>query len=441
MKLFQIRKIIIATCVAGLYGYSSCSLASAFQLWEQDAASIGNYHAGYAASADDASIAFYNPAGISRFKNQQVVFGVDSVLTSFKYRGTVAVNNLDDPSPQPVTVQGGNIGLIPALHYVAPLSDIVGFGFSVVVPFGLKTDYGKGTVLRYASTESSVRVIDISPVLSFKVTDKFSFGFGPDIQVMKGEFDMVGTNGVISWDSDGINTANDTAYGLHAGILYEFNENSRVGLSYHSQVAHHLSGHSSFSGAMVRDALDIPSGTLRSTRAKVDITLPAYTALSAYHKVNSDLALMGSVIYTQWNTIQNLVLQNVAGISLLEPTTSLVVTVPQHYCNTFNISAGADFAVNDWIRLRAGIGFDQTPVNNMYRNVMLPDNNRIAVAFGSHFQSTKTIGFDLGWTHLFMNQAKVNPPAQVTGDQVVTTNGNVNGGADVLAAQIVWDIF
>lgn len=440
MSRFRLRILATAFAATGVLIISQHASASAFQLWEQDATSVANYHAGYAAAAYDASTAFYNPAGLSRFKNQQLVFAADSVLTSFKYRGTVGVNTIDDGDPQSVTAQGGNISIIPALHYVAPLSDIIAFGFSVDVPFGLMTDYGKRTALRYASTQTSVQVIDISPVLSFKVTDKLSLGLGPDVQVMKGEFDQVGTNGVIEWDGDGINRADDTAYGMHAGIMYEFNENSRIGLSYHSQVVHHLTGTSNFAGPLVREALEIPSGAILSKRAKLDITLPAYTALSAYHKLNTKVALMGTVIYSQWSTLQNLVLQNVAGVSDLQASTNIIVTIPQHFRNTYSVSVGGDYDVTDKITLRAGVGYDETPVNNAYRNVQMPDNDHYALAVGGHFQATQTLGFDFGWTHIFINSANVSPPAQVTGDEIVTTNGSVNGGADVLAAQLVWNL-
>lgn len=440
MNQFQLRKLAAAISVAGLLAFSSHAMASAFQLWEQDAASIGNYHAGYAAAAYDASTAFYNPAGLSRFKNQQLVFAGNGVVTSFKYQGTVGVNTIDDGALQTVTAQGGNPAFVPALHYVAPLGDVVTFGFSVDVPFGLKTNYGKTTALKYASTQTSVKVIDISPVLTFKLAEQLSFGLGPDVQMMKGEFAQVGTNGTIEWDSDGINSANDTAYGMHAGILYELNENSRVGLSYHSQVVHHLTGNSSFSGPLVREALEIPSGTITNRRTKLNITLPPYTALSAYHKLNPSFAVMGSIIYTQWSTLQNLVLHNVTGIQDLEASTNIIVTVPMHFRNTYNISVGTDYFATEKITLRGGLGYDQTPLSNMYRNAMLPDNNRYVIALGGHYQSTQTIGFDVGWSHLFIKQARVNPPPQVTGDQIVTTNGNVSGGADVFAAQVVWDL-
>lgn len=437
MKRIHMRKLIVELCALGVSVFAVHAHASGFQLWEQDAASIGNFHAGYAASANDASTAFYNPAGMTRLDHKQVILGGAAIVTSFKYSGTISVNTLSNSTPQSVTAQGGLFKTVPMFHYVAPINDKFSFGLSVVVPFGLATNYGNSTILRYAATESSVLVVDTSPVIAYKVNKKLSIGAGPDIQYMKGEFDQVGTLGGRELDSDGINSADGTGYGYHAGILYEVNNDSRVGLSYHSQVVHHLTGTSKFTGPLA----DFFGGPIRSARAKVDLKLPPYTALSAYYRVHPKTAIMGSVIYTQWNTIQNLIMQNIAGLDdSLNPSTNIVATLPQHFRNTYNVSVGADYFLTDDVTLRGGIGYDESPVRDAYRNVRLPDKDRYVLALGGHYQATKIIGFDVSWAHFFINQAKINPPVQVTGAEQIQTNGNVNGGGDVLAGQIVWDI-
>lgn len=444
----SVRKFIITKNLLSVILFTASALVisptvwgAAFQLFEQDGASIANYHAGYAALANDASTAFYNPAGIVRIPNQQLVFSGDTVMTSFKYRGTVMVNTINNFQSFGVTAQGGSLGFIPAVHYVVPLCDRVGFGFSVDVPFGLKVDYGSTTVLRYISTQSSVKVVDISPTIGIRVTDKASVGFGPDIQPMSGEFDMIGTFAGADLDSDGINKAEDTGYGYHLGALYEFSPATRVGASYHSQVVHHLTGTSDFMGPLAQ-ALD---ATIHSDRSKVNITLPPYTAISIFHRLHSQFAIMGSVIYTQWRTLQNLVLQDIAGIALNSigdpvPSVSLTTIIPQHFHNTWNFSIGADYYVADNALLRTGIGYDQTPVGNAYRNVQMPDNDRYVIALGGHYQATKAIGLDLAWSHIFFNKAHVIPPEQITGAQIGRTNGSVSGGADVFGTQLTWDI-
>lgn len=446
MKRFTTRhpiSVLYASILyaSGMLGMSSQAIASGFQLWDQDGASIGNYHAGYAALAKDASTAFYNPAGITRIKNQQLVFGAVEITSNLKYNGTIAVNTLNGNAPQSVTAQGGASAFVPDLHYVAPISDSIGFGFSVDAPFGSKVDYGRRTFIRYASVRAAVSVVDISPSLGFQITDKFSLGVGVDVQQIKAQFDQVGVSGDNS-DTDSTTKGDGTGYGLHLGGLYQFTPCTRIGLSYHSQVVHHLSGTSKFVGTLA-DLFN--GGPIISQHARTNITLPAYTALSMYHQLHPKLALMGSVIYTQWGILNNLILQDLAGLQGFAPSTNVIVSIPEHFRNSWNVSFGADYYLTDNITLRGGVGYDQTPTNDSYRNVQLPDNNRYAVALGGHYQASKVLGFDLSWTHLFVPSARISPPSQVTGDQIVTTQqitrkGSSMGGANVFGVQMTWDI-
>lgn len=437
MNHFILRRFISFLCLSGAIGFSTEAMASAFQLWEQDVASIGNDHAGYAAEANDASTSFYNPAGIPRIKNQQAVFGGVGIMSDFKYTGTIGVNSIFAGAPRAVTAQGGNFGFVPSLHYVAPISDTIGFGLSVTAPFGLKTTYGRSTILQYAATTTGLTVVDISPALGIQLTDKASIGFGLDIQRMYAEFDQVGGLGFPTINGEGINKASDTGYGSHFGALYQFSEKTRVGISYHTQVVHHLNGTSRFIG-------DLPVtlfGHELSSHAYANIRMPGYTALSVFHKVQPKVALMASVIYTEWNYLKTLQLNGVSGIQGILPSSNITVIVPEHYRNTWNVSVGANYYPSDQYTLRCGMGFDQTPTRDAYRNVALPDNNRVVLAVGGHYQATKTIGFDMSWSHFIMKQVHINPPPQQTGLQVVTTNGSVRGGADVLGASMTWDMF
>src|SRR5690554_3922296 len=122
MKIIALRPLTAILCAAGALGMANHGMASGFQLWEQGGVGIGNYHAGYAALAHDASTAWYNPAGIVRIKNQQFVLAAIAINSDFKYKGTVAVNSLGN-IPKFTKAQGGTFNLIPALHYVAPISD------------------------------------------------------------------------------------------------------------------------------------------------------------------------------------------------------------------------------------------------------------------------------------------------------------------------------
>jgi long-chain fatty acid transport protein len=149
---------------------------------------------------------------------------------------------------------------------------------------------------------------------------------------------------------------------------------------------------------------------------------------------------MGTVIYTQWSVFNQLILQNVAGISGGVSNSGILVIMPENYRNTWNYAVGANYHINENWFLRTGIGYDETPSNNQYRNLQFPTSNQVAVALGTHFQATKTLGFDLGWTHLFAMNARINNLSLATGDQVTTTNGSITSSADVYGLELKWDI-
>lgn len=460
MNRFIKSPLVTALCATGLLTLSSQASAAAFQLWEQDGASVGNYHAGYAAEANDASIGWYNPAGIVRIKNQQFVLGAVGIATDFKYKGNISLQ--ETPATvtfNNVTAQGGAFSIVPDLHYVAPINDWIGFGFNVVAPFGLKTSYGVSTPIRYAATLTSISVVDISPSLGMRITDKASVGAGLDIQKATAKFNSMG--GLISprppfevvteFDSTSTNRADDTGYGFHLGYLYEFTPCTRLGISYHSQVVHHFSGSSKFEGQIAELANALNNGTetpfISSGRSTTNVKLPPYTTLSMFNQVSPSWAVMGTVTYTQWNTFKNLVLDGVAGVvnspnpfELISPSNDIEVSIPEHYRNSWNASVGADYYATETITIRSGLGYDQTPVRNGYRNIQLPDGDRYAIALGGHFKATQNIGMDVGWSHIFLRNVNLNPPAQVNGAETIFTNGRVKGGADVLSGQVVWDI-
>ncbi len=453
MARITLKRLFYAMCTAGIVGLSSTqAIASGFQLYEQDAAGVANYHAGRAALATDASIQFYNPAGITRIKNQQLVVGAVPILTDVKYRGTVTSNTfLGGLFPQQVNAQGGSFSTIPNLYYVAPLGCNVGLGIGVNVPFGLETNYGRNTALSWNSTKTFLKVVDISPSLGFKITDKFSAGLGVDAQIMHADFNLVGVLKTSPFGStltaDARNKADDTAYGYHLGLLYEFSPATRIGAAYHSQVVHHLKGDSKFIGPLNSVPIIGSKGqALTSSNTRTNITLPPYTALSLYHMFNPCWALMGTAMFTQWSTFKYLKIRNVAAIAPVAglpvplSQTNVVVNIPTHYRNSWNFALGADYYATEKLIVRGGVGYDKSPVPSHFRNVEVPDNNRYAVALGGHYQAVKCVGVDVGWTHLFVPRARINPPTQVVGSQQVNTDGHSTGSADLFGVQFTWDI-
>ncbi|MDA8561675.1 outer membrane protein transport protein [Gammaproteobacteria bacterium] len=432
MKNKQFLKVLFCMLIFfNIYIFSNKLFAAAFQLWQQDGASIGNYHAGRAAIAEDASTAFYNPAGLVRFKNQQIVLGVSPITTDISFDGAIAVQKIDNFAKHSAVSQGGSLNFVPNFSYVAPVFDNLVFGLSVNVPFGLQTDYGYNSISRYVATKTSLNVIDISPVLSFSITNKLSIGLGPDIEYSNANLNFVASVLDTNFDSYTTNSLSGSGFGLHAGLLFQFNPDSRLGFSYHSKVIHNLNGTSKLIG---------PGDIQNNKNLKTSIVMPSTTTLSFYSGNHRRWDMMATVNYTQWNVVKNIILYNVSGIDLdIESSNVIKVVIPQNYHNTWNYSIGANYHFSDNFFMRSGIGYDKTPSNNTDRNLQLPDSDRYALALGAHIKATKALGFDIGWTHLFINNVSIND-TQAVGGQVIKTIGNVKSSVDIYGLQLVWDI-
>ena len=442
-----------------LVSASTSSFAAGFMLQEQNAVQTGDFGAGGAAIAEDASTAWFNPAGLTRLQKPQLVLAANEILFKTNYSGLVSYSNstssASNENQYESNASGGTSNFVPTFHLAYPMSPRVVAGFSVTTPFGLATDYSTDTYIRYSATETKLRTIDISPSLGVKLNDKLSAGFGVDAQRLIARFDSYaaldpqGGAPTDHYDTLSHNVASDWAPAWHAGFLFEPSNATRFGLAYHSKVVHHATGYSLFTGPLADPNLVNGGGLQPSSlsssfygnNAKTTVYLPASTMLSAYHDMNNRWAVMGSVVYTQWNIFKQLTLNNVVdssldGYDLVKQ--NIDVNVPQNFHNTWRASVGTNYKLTDKWLVRTGVGFDESPTNNTDRNLRLPDGNRYAIAFGGRYQAKKDLALDAGWTHQFIQTARINNTASQD-TQSVYVNGKSYSHADVLGAQLTWN--
>src|SRR5436189_1145288 len=98
----------IATAIGGVVVLLVVSEAfgAAFALQENSGSGLGNAFAGGAASAEDVSTIWANPAGMSRFATPQIAGAVHFVMPSFKFKD----NGSQPAAFQPLGGTGGDAG-------------------------------------------------------------------------------------------------------------------------------------------------------------------------------------------------------------------------------------------------------------------------------------------------------------------------------------------
>ena len=440
-----IKYIWKLSLLASLMGVGASASAAGFMLQEENAVQTGDFGAGGAAIAEDASTGFYNPAGLVRIEHPQLVLAANYIQFDTSYSGNVKYTDALLPpghntvNQQVNDVNGGTGNVVPAFHAAYPINDRLVAGFSVTTPMGLSTNYDTDTFVKYNATETTVKTVDFSPSFGYAITKKFSVGLGLDVErlaatlsnyatvtpALGDEYDTLSESKAYAW-----------GYGYHAGVLYQSSPRTRYGLAYHSQVAFDAVGSSTYTGPLASDSTSDPQ-SYSDNDAEVKFRQPANTMLSAYHNFGNAWSMMGTVTYTQWSVIQNLNLQNVMMSDPYGHPYETDVNIPQNFRDTWRISVGANYKVDeDWL-LRAGLGFDQSPTNNTDRNLRLPDENRYATSIGAHYQITKMVGLDGGWTHEFIQNANINN-VEDEDPQYTTVTGTSNDSADVIGLQLTW---
>ena len=306
------RQSIILRVVSGLVILSLplAARAGSFQLSEQSVSGLGVAFAGGAASAQDASTLFFNPAGLTLLDQGELQLGLHAIIPSDEFKNQGTRYNLPGTPFDGLPVLGGNGGnagvnhILGNLYVSQPLirnssyGDIT-VGVGIFTPFGLETDYQPNWVGRYAALRTKLTTIDIQPTLAWRY-DRFSLGAGLDIQRASArltqaiDFGLAAQSplaqfyaalpailaargvppaaipatiaatraaytaaGFVPGGRDGITeiTGDDWAVGFTVGALFEYRkrgeesgcfQEGRVGLSYRSKIDQTLEGDAEF---------------------------------------------------------------------------------------------------------------------------------------------------------------------------------------------------
>lgn len=442
-------KTIALVLTSSLSFFTSLSFAAAFAVAEQSALGLGNAFAGGAASADDASTIWYNPAGMTRIKGNQMVAGMHIIAPSFDFKDEGSTTGLGAPIAADGTNNGGRVGYVPNFYYVHSLSDELKLGLGINAPFGLATKYGNDWMGKYQAIESEIVTVNINPSIAWKATQDLSLGFGISIQYIEAtlnnkiDFTTVcfsasmggttcgGVPGSSTNDGFAHLEADDISYGFNFGALYNLSEQTRIGFAYRSEIKHDLEGDADFTvPAAVSGTIPALGVAFADTKLSSQPDLPASASLSIHHQADKNLAIMADATWVGWSSVQELLItfDNPAKTDAVEEL---------RLKDNIRLSVGATYSTDGPWTYRAGFAFDEGVARNAAtRSARFPDNDRYWLTFGASYQLTDDLSIDAGYAHIFVPDTKINRVGS-TGETLV---GEYESEADILSAQIRWDM-
>lgn len=393
---------VALSAIAVAAAFASTAHAAGFMLTEQSAGALGRAYAGAGVDGTDLSGVYYNPATMVLHKGTAVQMGFVGIGLNLDYIG-------EDEAGNEVTANGRNKSqAIPHGYFVHQINDTVWFGLGMTVPFGMGTEYDDDWAGNERGISATILTFDLNPNFAFKLSEKFSVGFGASIQyaqadlkIRKNLFSQQGI-GKISGESE--IDADSTAWGWNVGMMWSPTENFRVGVSYRSQIKHDAEGDFTLdrihvdegdptSNTMLGYALQKVNGMVGDYDGYATVTAPAWAMASVAWDVNDLVSLYGTFRWTDWSSFDELdITTNVEGVG---------GNIKNKWRDTYLGSLGMDLRLTDWWTLRGGIAYESSPIANpQTRTAIIPDADRWWFAIGSSFKWSDNFQTDISFAHL-----------------------------------------
>ncbi|MFN3481699.1 OmpP1/FadL family transporter [Rhabdaerophilum calidifontis] len=390
--------LVMTTALAGVGMAGGSAFAGGFINSSQSTVFNGMAYAGAAApGSSSAATMFYNPAtitGFSRFTlDSNYTFGIpETKITSSTNVG--AYNAA-------FSGRSGDVGLdyfVPATYVVYPVNDRIFLGLSVNTTYGNSTkaeNVWQGSL--FAST-SKLRIITATPTIAYKINEAWSVGIGVQIQYASAHQTarLPGAPFTAVAGGAGITESDGWGFGVTAGVTWQPFKGTQIGLGWRSLVDQKISGRTVFGPAVSENS----EGTLN---------LPNRVNLSLRQAVSQRIDLLASVEWQNWGRIGHARLDN--------PANAALAVLPFGYSDGWFFSVGGEYKATDQLTLRAGIGYEVSPVRDSVRRVTLPDNDRLWLSAGLSYDWSDRFTFNASYSFLHVKDA---PITQTSGALTLT---------------------
>lgn len=368
--------------------------AIGFYLPNQDPVAIGRANA-FAATADNPSAIFYNPAGITQIP------GGDVQLNSINYLG---VNASYDPAVGNGADTKFELTPVPQIFATYSLSNQpVSFGFGLYAPFGLGVEWPSDSSLRTLAIESRMHYLTFNPVIAWKPHPTLSIGGGPTINWS----DLKLRRGLLSPVDEYQFKGEAWSLGYTFGILWQPVEKWSFAASYRSAAATDYKGNSKYLPGD-NSSVSIPT----STR----VVFPQTATLGVSYRPSAHWNFEANVDWINWHPISGLTLKGTGALF----GSDLPFDLRWHDSWQFKFG-GTYYFTNGWF-LSAGYFYSTDTTSSEFFTPAVPDTDL----------HTGTIGFGHNgerWHWAVAGQLIAGPEREIA-----ATAGNSNPFTGATAA-------
>ena len=345
--------------------------------------SMGVANAGAGAVANDSSIAWHNPAGMTRLSGTQAQGTAGVILGDVKF-------DADSDTPVPGG-DGGQAAVNPTPilngSVVHSLTDKLKVGFALGSVAGAGLDYKDGWAGRRQATDVQLVTITGIPSIAYK-QHWLSIGLG--LTVNYGYLKTFELRAPNPAESEVEIDGDDWEFGFHGGVLVEFSEHTRLGVRYTSETKYKMDGDIEVSGGAL--------GGLQAN-SELEIVFPQMVVASFYHEFNDQFAILASADWEDWSAFDDVPLSvGAAGTG----------AIPRNWKDTYKLAGGLHYRPTQPWLLQAGFAWDSSPVDAKDRTADMPMDRQFRYAVGTQYQWSERLNLGANFTYADYGKAKIN---------------------------------
>lgn len=369
-------------------------LAGGFYLQELGTpSSIGTAGTARTVNKVGAETAFGNPAGMTGILKTTILTGGQVLVPNIRFDSDIATAGGSDGG------NSGNAAVIPSFFAVKPVSEDLRLGFSIVAPLGGGVDYGSNFVGRYSTQEASLSGIAISPSIGYKVNENLSIGAGVSMLYTLFEIDLAVNNpGLLPDGKVEVEDADDWGYQFFAGMQYQINEKTNLGIVYRSEADIDLSGDFKIKNTVLPTQ---PSG-----KAKVGWDNPQLIEVGLSYDVNENLTVFTQANWEDWSefSFNSFELEGVGGINVVN-------SIDRNFKDTYRFGVGMLYKKDDQMFL-FGTSYDSSPVSDSNRTFDLPLDEQFRIATGYIVEKENQWDYSLSASFVYFGDGKIDQTSQ-----------------------------
>ena len=363
----QPRSIVNFLVATALNVSSVTLLANGMRLGSQDAFASARGEA-FAATADNPSAIYYNPAGITQLEGNQLRAGVYGLYLDPTFTPPAGSAN----SGSTYHIHDQLAGLPQFFWTHTPQDSRWSFGLGIYSPYGANVRWPQDTGFRTVAIEGTLKYFRFTPVIALKLSPGISIGVGALVDY--GNIEL--SQGLLRTESPFANSfrfkGDGWTVGYNVGLLWQPCEKISFGATFRSSTEITMNGKTEI------EQQPIIQPTQRRARADFEFPLTAVFGIS--FRPTPQWNFEFDADYTDWSSLGKITIrQQTAPPFPVQQNIPVILNWQPSWIFEFGVTR---YLENDW-RVSAGYLHNQNSVPDAYYSPLAADLDRHFFSVGA----------------------------------------------------------